>query len=61
VYSSEEFMIVCISESSFLCARYRCPKCGEEDDVLGVLLEDVFDTFLEEACHFDAEMRKAST
>jgi hypothetical protein len=60
MYSSEEFMIVCISESSFLCARYGCPKCREEDDVLGVLLENIFDAFLEEACHFGAEMRKTN-
>jgi hypothetical protein len=52
MYSSEEFMIICISESSFLCTCYGCSKGGEEDDVLRVLLEDIFDAFLKEACHF---------
>ena len=45
-------MIVCIPQSTLLRSRYRRSKCGEEHHIIGVLLEDVLDTFLYETRHF---------
>jgi hypothetical protein len=48
----EEFMVVGVFEAAFLCARDGGAEGGEEDDVVGVFLEDVFGASLEEGGHF---------
>ncbi|CAG8700643.1 7934_t:CDS:2, partial [Scutellospora calospora] len=48
----EEFVVVGVFEAAFLCAGDGRAEGGEEDDVVGVLLEDVFGAFLEEG-HFE--------
>lgn len=44
----EEFVVVGVFEAAFLCAGDGGAQGGEEDDVVGVFLEDVFGAFLEE-------------
>jgi hypothetical protein len=48
----EERMVVGVFEAAFLCSGDGRAEGGEEDDVVGVLLEDVFGAFLDEAGHF---------
>jgi len=45
-------MVVGVFEAAFLCSRDGRAQGGEEDDVVGVFLEDVFGAFLQEAGHF---------
>jgi hypothetical protein len=45
-------MVVGVFETAFLCSCDGRAEGGEEDDVVGVLLEDVFGAFLDEAGHF---------
>ena len=48
----EEFVVVGVFEAAFLCAGDGGAQGGEEDDVVGVFLEDVFGAFLDEVGHF---------
>jgi hypothetical protein len=50
-YKRKHFMIICISQTAFLSLCYWRSDSGEEDDVVGILLEDVFGAFLDEARH----------
>jgi hypothetical protein len=47
----EEFMVVGVFEAAFFCSGDGGAEGGEEDDVVGVFLEDVFGAFLEEGGH----------
>ena len=49
-------MVVGIAESAFLRAGDGCAQSGEDDYVVGVLLEDVLETFLDER-HFQGTLR----
>lgn len=44
-------MVVGIFEAALLCACDGCAEGGEEDDVVGVPLENVLGAFLDEAGH----------
>jgi len=47
-------MIVSVSQPAFLRSCDGCSEGGEEDDIVGILLEDVLDALLYEAGHYDA-------
>jgi hypothetical protein len=56
-------MIICVSETALLCSCNGCSKSGKEDHILGVLLEDVLEAFLDETrhcetCNKDAALKK---
>lgn len=44
-------MVIGISQTAFLCSCNGCAKRREEDYIVGVLLENVLDAFLDEAGH----------
>lgn len=52
-YSCEQLMVVCVSQSTLLRSCDGCSKCGEENDIVRVLLYNVLQPFLYEACHFE--------
>lgn len=60
-YCSEHFMVVRVSQSTFSRPSYRCPYCGQKDDVLRVFLQDVLDTLLYEPGHVGARKCKIAT
>jgi hypothetical protein len=45
-------VVVGVFEAAFLCAGDGCAEGGEDDDVVGVFLEDVSGAFLEGGGHF---------
>jgi hypothetical protein len=45
-------VVVGVFEAAFLCAGDGCAEGGEDDDVVGVFLEDVSGAFLEGGSHF---------
>ena len=47
----EQFVVIAIFEAAFVSASDRCTEGGQEDDVLGILSEDVLYAFQNEACH----------
>jgi hypothetical protein len=47
-YSAQHLVVIGIAESTLLCAGYGRAQCGENDDVVGGLLEDVLEAFLDE-------------
>jgi len=47
----EQFMVISIFEAAFVSASDGCTESGQEDDVLGILLEDVLHPLLNKACH----------
>lgn len=51
MYRSEHFMVVCVPKSTFLRSGNWCPERREKYDILRVLLENVFNTSLNETCH----------
>jgi hypothetical protein len=50
-YSSEQLMVVCVSQSTLLRSCDWCSKRREEDDILWVLLEYVLEALLDETRH----------
>jgi hypothetical protein len=41
-------MLVRIAQSTFFRSCDRCPECRQEDDIVGVLLDNVLETLLYE-------------
>jgi hypothetical protein len=53
-------MVVCISQTTLLRSCDRRSEGREEDDIVGVLLENVLETFLGETCHYDGKSTNAA-
>lgn len=49
VYRSQEFVVICITQTALLGSCYRSSEGREEDDIMWVLLENVLETFLHES------------
>lgn len=49
-YSTEQFVVICIAQPSLLRPCHWSSQCRKNDHIVGVLLENVLDTFLDE-CH----------
>lgn len=50
-YSSEHLLWVGMAEAAFIGSGYGSAESGEEDNVIGMFLEDILQAFLE-LCHY---------
>ena len=50
-YGSEHLLWICIAQTTFIRPGYGCAESGEEDDVIGVFLEDGFQSSLRSHPH----------
>lgn len=57
-YGTEQFVVICIAQTSLLRPGHRSSQCGKNDHIIGVLLENVLDAFLDER---HCECRKSLT